>query len=72
MAFQPVKEGIVKTKCDYCGGRFGLTRRKWLGYQFCKKECELAWTAKREETVANFRRWLYSSPRVAADVKNRP
>jgi hypothetical protein len=51
----------VKTKCDFCGGRFGFTRRKWLGYQFCKKECEFSWKAKREATVAAFRRWL-SSP----------
>jgi hypothetical protein len=72
MQSQPAKAGIVKTKCDYCGGRFGLSRRKWLGYQFCKKECELAWTAKREETVAAFRRWLYSPAGVPADAKNRP
>ena len=59
----------MKTKCDYCGGPFGLTRRRWLGYQFCKKQCELAWRAKREEAVAAFRRWLY--PRAPADIKNR-
>ena len=52
----------MKIKCDYCGGRFGLTERKWLGYQFCKTECEVAWRAKREEAVAAFRRWLHSSP----------
>jgi hypothetical protein len=68
MTFQSVKG--MKTKCDYCGWGFGLTRRRWLNYQFCKRKCELAWRAKREETVA-LRRWLYSSPRTSADVKTR-
>jgi hypothetical protein len=57
----------MKTRCDYCGGRFGLTRHKWLGYQFCNKECELAWRAKREAAVAAFRRW--QPTRCATDVK---
>jgi transposase len=32
-------------RCFYCGGQFGLTRRRWSGRQFCSLWC-LAWFEK--------------------------
>jgi hypothetical protein len=37
---------MKKKRCDSCGGRFGLTRQKWLGYQFCRKACKDDFLAK--------------------------
>jgi hypothetical protein len=51
----------MKTRCDYCGDRLGRTRRRWLGYQFCKLACEAAWRMKQDKAVADFRRWLYGT-----------
>jgi hypothetical protein len=52
----------MKTTCDYCGGRFGLTRRRHQDHQFCKALCETAWLVRREKQIADFKRWLYGAP----------
>ena len=52
----------MKIRCDFCGGRFGLIRRRYFGYHFCKEACERAWREKRENAIADFKRWLYGSP----------
>jgi hypothetical protein len=41
-----MKRDMKKKRCDSCGGRFGLTRQKWLGYQFCRKACKDDFLAK--------------------------
>ncbi len=51
----------MKTSCDECGGKFGMTRRKWLGYHFCKEACETAWRLKQDQAIASFKRWLYGT-----------
>jgi hypothetical protein len=52
----------MKSRCDFCSGAFGLTRRKWVIYQFCKEACERSWRDKREQAITDFKLWLYASP----------
>jgi len=52
---------MKKGRCDTCGGPFGLTRQKWLGYQFCCTTCMEDWLAKRQREIESFKRWFYGS-----------
>ena len=54
-------------KCDYCGDKFGLTRRliSPTNRQYCVAYCE-AWgereyDEKRQREIARFLSWLYPS-----------
>jgi len=51
----------MKTRCDYCCGPFGLTRRKYFGHQFCTEACEEAYKDQRSEIAAGFKAGFYCS-----------
>jgi len=64
--FQPLvnaasQESVVKTRCDFCNGSFGLIRRRYRNRQFCCTRCEEAYKEQRSKIVADFKTRLYGS-----------
>jgi hypothetical protein len=55
------QEGVVKTRCDFCSGSFGLTRRRYRMCQFCCELCENAYKDQRTKLIADFKARLYGS-----------
>jgi hypothetical protein len=53
---------MKKIRCDACGERFGLTRQRWLVYQFCCNACMEDWLARRQREIESFKRRVYGSP----------
>jgi hypothetical protein len=45
-------------RCDTCNGKFGLTRRRWMGHAFCSKVCLDNFLAKRARQAQSIKRWL--------------
>jgi len=52
---------IMKTRCDYCCGPFGLIRRRHFGHQFCSEACEEGYKKDRSKIIAEFKSGRYRS-----------
>jgi hypothetical protein len=48
----------MHNRCAYCGGKFGLVRRRWFQTQFCSKRCREKFLAKLTQDRDQVRRWL--------------
>src|SRR6266545_2269020 len=55
------EDARMKTRCDTCGGPFGLIRQKWLGYHFCCEACMEDWMAKRQRALQSFKQWIHGT-----------
>jgi hypothetical protein len=52
---------VMKTRCDYCRGAFGLIRRRYFDHQFCCEACEEAYKQERARIVARFKSGFYQA-----------
>jgi hypothetical protein len=61
LGYAASQESVVKTRCDFCNGAFGLIRRRYRNRQFCCSRCEEAYKEQRSKVMADFKARLYSS-----------
>jgi hypothetical protein len=55
------QESVVKTRCDFCNGAFGLIRRRYRNRQFCCAPCEKAYKDQRSKIVADLKARFYGT-----------
>jgi hypothetical protein len=51
----------MKTRCEYCGGPFGLIRRRYFDHQFCCEACETAYKEQRAKIATQLKSSSYPS-----------
>lgn len=49
---------MSKKRCDWCKGKFGLTRQRYNAYSFCRKRCKKEWLKQRARDW-RYWRWPY-------------
>jgi endogenous inhibitor of DNA gyrase (YacG/DUF329 family) len=49
--------------CAQCGGKFGLIRQRWHGYQFCSKKCRATFLENFSREKELVRAWLEAQKR---------
>jgi hypothetical protein len=58
MKRRPASEEAGMKHCAQCGGKFGLIRRRWFGYQFCSSSCRDNFFDKLALDRERLRKWL--------------